>query len=76
MKETVTKQDIISNLSQKLDMPEEQVGIFMSKLNDLLLKNLPTDKEITIDGVGTFSLVWSTYHKNTKLKDGEPMNLC
>ena len=28
MKETVTKQDIISNLSQKLDMPEEQVGIF------------------------------------------------
>ena len=72
MKETVTKQDIISNLSQKLDMPEEQVGIFMSKLNDLLLKNLPTDKEITIDGVGTFSIVWSTYHKNTKLKDGEP----
>ena len=72
MKETVTKQDIISNLSQKLDMPEEQVGIFISKLNDLLLKNLPTDKEITIDGVGTFSLVWSTYHKNTKLKDGEP----
>ena len=49
MKETVTKQDIISNLSQKLDMPEEQVGIFISKLNDLLLKNLPTDKEITID---------------------------
>ena len=72
MKETVTKQDIISNLSQKLDMPEEQVGIFISKLNDLLLKNLPTNKEITIDGVGTFSLVWSTYHKNTKLKDGEP----
>ena len=67
MKETVTKQDIISNLSQKLDMPEEQVGIFMSKLNDLLLKNFTSDKEITIDCVGTFSIVLSTYHKNTKL---------
>lgn len=28
MKETVTKQDIISNLSQKLDMPEEASRYF------------------------------------------------
>lgn len=72
MKTTVTKSDLIAKLANRLNISEEQVANFLDKLNELLLKNLKSDKKVTINGLGVFKLVWGSYHKNAKLQAGEP----
>ena len=69
---TITKEDIIKQLSEQINLPQEQIEIFVEKLNSTIIEKLETDKSVNIEGLGVLRLVWSNYHKNTKLREGEP----
>lgn len=69
---TITKEDIIKQLSEQTNLPQEQIEIFVEKLNSTIIEKLETDKSVNIEGLGVLRLVWSNYHKNTKLREGEP----
>ena len=69
---TITKEDIIKQLSEQTNLPQEQIEIFVEKLNSTIIEKLETDKSVNIEGLGELRLVWSNYHKNTKLREGEP----
>lgn len=69
---TITKEDIIKQLSKQTNLPQEQIEIFVEKLNSTIIEKLETDKSVNIEGLGELRLVWSNYHKNTKLREGEP----
>ena len=69
---TITKEDIIKQLSEQTNLPQEQIEIFVEKLNSTIIEKLETDKSVNIVGLGVLRLVWSNYHKNTKLREGEP----
>ena len=69
---TITKEDIIKQLSEQTNLPQEQIEIFVEKLNSVIIEKLETDKSVNIEGLGVLRLVWSNYHKNTKLREGEP----
>lgn len=69
---TITKEDIIKQLSEQTNLPQEQIEIFVDKLNSTIIEKLETDKSVNIEGLGVLRLVWSNYHKNTKLREGEP----
>ena len=68
----ITKEDIIKQLSEQTNLPQEQIEIFVEKLNSTIIEKLETDKSVNIEGLGVLRLVWSNYHKNTKLREGEP----
>lgn len=68
----ITKEDIIKQLSEQTNLPQEQIEIFVEKLNSVIIEKLETDKSVNIEGLGELRLVWSNYHKNTKLREGEP----
>ena len=59
-------------MSQQTNLPQEQIEIFVEKLNSTIIEKLETDKSVNIEGLGVLRLVWSNYHKNTKLREGEP----
>ena len=69
---TITKENIIKQLSEQTNLPQEQIEIFVEKLNSTIIEKLETDKSVNIEGLGELRLVWSNYHKNTKLREGEP----
>ena len=69
---TITKENIIKQLSEQTNLPQEQIEIFVEKLNSVIIEKLETDKSVNIEGLGELRLVWSNYHKNTKLREGEP----
>lgn len=69
---TITKEDIIKQLSEQTNLPQEQIEIFVEKLNSTIIEKLETDKSVNIEGLGELRLVWSNYHKNTKLREREP----
>lgn len=69
---TITKENIIKQLSEQTNLPQEQIEIFVEKLNSTIIEKLETDKSVNIEGLGVLRLVWSNYHKNTKLREGEP----
>ena len=69
---TITKENIIKQLSEQTNLPQEQIEIFVEKLNSTIIEKLETDKSVKIEGLGVLRLVWSNYHKNTKLREGEP----
>ena len=64
---TITKENIIKQLSEQTNLPQEQIEIFVEKLNSTIIEKLETDKSVSIEGLGELRLVWSNYHKNTKL---------
>lgn len=69
---TATNQKLIEHLLQRLDMPQEELALFIEGLNDVFLSQLVEKKEVTIERLGVFRLVWSKYHKNQKLDDNAP----
>ena len=45
---TITKEDIIKQLSEQTNLPQEQIEIFVEKLNSTIIEKLETDKSVNI----------------------------
>lgn len=69
---TVKNEELIAQMLQELDMSKEELAYFIESLNEVFIKQLIDKKEVIVEGLGEFRLVWSNHHKNQKLDDSSP----
>lgn len=70
---TVKNEELIAQILQELDMSKEELAYFIESLNEVFIKQLIDKKEVIVEGLGEFRLVWSNHHKNQKLDDSSPL---
>ncbi len=58
-------------LAQKADCTEDVAGTFLTSLFPVIIAGLKEDKQVRINGLGTFKLQWNEPRKSVNIRTGE-----
>ncbi len=62
-------------LAQKAGCTEEVAGTFLTRLFPVIIAGLKEDKQVRINGLGTFKLQWNEPRKSVNIQTGEAITI-
>ncbi len=62
-------------LAQKAGCTEEVAGTFLTRLFPVIIAGLKEDKQVRINGLGTFKLQWNEPRKSVNIRTGESITI-
>lgn len=69
----ITLVDLRKALAQQEQIDESTAGTFLSELLAAIVEGLKQDKQVRINGLGTFKLQWVEPRKSVNISTGEPI---